>query len=298
MQLSVIIVNWNTCQLLDRCLLTLAKELKALNLLDNGGEVFVVDNNSADGSEAVVAKNHSWVKFIRNIENLGFARANNQALQLASGKYVLLLNPDTEIYSGAIASLINFLETHPHAGIVAPQLINPDGSIQPSCRQFPSFTALLCELIGLSRIMPIGSSARSYKMLDWGHDDERQVDQPQGACLLIRKELFSQIGLFDEGFFMLFEEVDWCYRVKQAGWEIWFTPKAKVLHHLGQAIKQVKAKMILSSHRGLYRYWYKHHRHSRNYLDAIVYSALMSLAYFRIVSYAIRKFIDCRQLAQ
>ncbi len=291
MQLSVIIVNWNTCELLDRCLNTLSIELKALNLFDSGSEVYVIDNNSADGSQTAVAKNHPWVKLISNEDNLGYARANNQALQLASGKHVLLLNPDTEIYSGAIGSLISFLDDHLRAGIVAPQLINTDGSIQSSCRTFPSFTALLYELVGLSRIMPAGSRARSYKMLDWGHDDERQVDQPEGACLLIRKELFSQIGLFDEGFFMLFEEVDWCYRAKQAGWEIWFTPKAKVLHHLGQAIKQVKIKMILSSHRGLYRYWYKHHRHSRKYLDAIVYGALMSLAYLRIVSYSIRRSI-------
>jgi GT2 family glycosyltransferase len=291
LRLSVIIINWNTCELLDRCLKTLSMELKILNLFDRESEVYVVDNNSADGSDIEVAKNHSWVRLICNKENLGFARANNQALQLASGKYILLLNPDTEIYPGAIGSLISFLDNHPHAGIVAPQLINTDGSIQASCRAFPSFLGLLCELIGLSRIMPPGSNARRYKMLDWGHDDERQVDQPEGACLLVRKELFSQIGLFDEDFFMLFEEVDWCYRVKQAGWEIWFTPKAKVLHHLGQAIKQVKTKMILSSHRGLYRYWYKHHRHSRKYSDAIVYGALMSLAYLRIISYSIKKSI-------
>jgi GT2 family glycosyltransferase len=289
LQLSVIIVHWNTCQLLDRCLNTLSKELQALNLFNTGSEVFVVDNNSADGSATTVANNHPWVKLIANKENLGFARANNQALQLASGKYILLLNPDTEIYSGALGSLIAFLDHHHRAGIVAPQLINTNGSIQASCRTFPSFKGLFYELIGLSRLMPPGSSTRNYKMLDWGHDDERQVDQPEGACLLIRKELFSQIGLFDEGFFMLFEEVDWCYRAKQAGWEIWFTPNAKVLHHLGQAINQVKTKMILSSHRGLYRYWYKHHRHSRKYLDAIVYGALMGLAYFRIASYSIKR---------
>ncbi len=292
MQLSVIIVNWNTCQLLDRCLNTLAAELKEQNLYSGGSEVFVIDNNSVDDSQEMVAKNHPWVKLISNKENLGFARANNQALQLAAGKYILLLNPDTETYAGAIGALMSFLDGHAHAGIVAPQLINTEGSIQASCRAFPSFTGLLYELVGLSRIMPPGSKARSYKMLDWDHNDERQVDQPEGACLLIRKELFSQIGFFDEDFFMLFEEVDWCYRAKQAGWEIWFTPKAKVLHHLGQAIKQVKVKMILSSHRGLYRYWYKHHRHSRQYLDAIVYGALMLLAYLRIISYSIRRCLN------
>jgi GT2 family glycosyltransferase len=292
LQLSVIIVNWNTCQLLDRCLVTLAAELNKQNLFAKDSEIFVIDNNSADTSNSMVSENHPWVKLISNKENLGFARANNQALKLASGKYILLLNPDTEIYPGAIGSLISFLDSHPQAGIIAPQLINTDGSIQSSCRAFPSFIGLLYELVGISRLMPPGSPARNYKMLDWDHNDEREVDQPEGACLLIRKELFSQIGFLDEGFFMLFEEVDWCYRAKKAGWQIWFTPKAKVLHHLGQAIKQVKAKMILSSHRGLYRYWYKHHRHSRQYLDAIIYGVLMLLAYLRIATYSMRRCLN------
>lgn len=289
MLLSVIIVNWNTCQLLDRSLQTLAEELARQNLSAEENEVFVVDNNSSDGSQELVAQKYPWVKLITNKENRGFARANNQALQVAEGKYVLLLNPDTEIYAGAVGTLIDFLNKHAEAGVVAPQLINTDGSIQRSCRAFPSFLGLFCELIGISRFMPPGSKARSYKMLDWEHDDERQVDQPEGACLLVRKELFSQIGTFDEEFFMLFEEVDWCYRAKKAGWQIWFTPRAKVLHHLGQAIKQVKVPMILSSHRGMYRYWFKHHRQGQRLFDAIVYSALMLLAYFRIFTYSLRK---------
>ncbi len=292
MQLSVIIVNWNTCQLLDRCLNALSTELRNQNLFQNLSEVFVIDNASKDGSAAMAQKKYPWVKLTKNKENTGFARANNQALKLATGNYILLLNPDTEIYPNAIGTLISFLDHHPQAGIVAPQLINTDGSIQASCRAFPTFAGLSFELLGLSRMMPLGSKARSYKMLDWKHDDERQVDQPEGACLLIRKEIFSQIGSFDEGFFMLFEEVDWCYRAKKAGWEIWFTPTARVLHHMGQAINQVKTKMILSSHRGLYRYWYKHHRQERQYLDAIVYGALMLLAYYRIATYSARKFLS------
>ncbi len=290
MRLSVIIVNWNTCQLLDRCLTTLSCELDAQNL-SGQSEVFVIDNASHDGSSSMVESKYSQCHLIKNQENIGFARANNQALKLAQGQYVLLLNPDTEIYPGALGSLMNFLDNHPEAGVVAPQLINTDGTIQPSCRAFPSFLGLLLELIGFSRIAPPGSKARSYKMLDWGHDDERQVDQPQGACLLIRRELFNQIGLLDEGYFMLFEEVDWCYRAKQAGWQIWFTPQARILHHLGQAIKQVKTKMILSSHRGMYRFWQKHHSNNKNYLNATVYGALMMLAYLRILTYTFRKML-------
>src|SRR6202789_2532179 len=164
---------------------------------------------------------------------------------MVSAEYILLLNPDTEVKTGALSTLIKFLDDHPKAAVVAPQLLNTDGSVQRSCRAFPSFSGMLYELLGLSRIMPSVKKFREYKMLDWAHDDERQVDQPEGACLLIRSTVLDQVGRLDEGYFMLFEEVDWCYRVKQAGYEIWFTPRAQVVHHYGQSIKQVKVAMIL-----------------------------------------------------
>ena len=292
LRLSVIIVSWNTCQLLDRCLETLTTELKEQQLWSLDSEIFVIDNASADKSAEMVRQQYPQFKLIANNENLGFAKANNQALKQVTGQYILLLNPDTEILPGALGGLIDFLDKHPQAGVVAPQLINTDGSVQVSCRAFPSFIGMLSELIGISRFMPPGSKLRSYKMRDWQHDDERQVDQPEGACLLIKKEIFDKVGFFDEDYFMLFEEVDWCYRVKQAGWQIWFTPAAKVIHHMGQAIKQVKEKMILSSHKGMYRYWYKHHRHGKWYWDATVSGALMLLAYIRIVGYRLRKIVS------
>ncbi|HMP54729.1 MAG TPA: glycosyltransferase family 2 protein, partial [Candidatus Melainabacteria bacterium] len=258
-------------------------------------EVYVVDNDSKDGSAAMVAEKHGWATLMANDDNLGFAKANNQVLRQAKGRYVLLLNPDTEVEPGALKTLIEFLEAHPKAGIVAPQLLNSDGSIQRSCRQFPTFTGMLFELVGLSKLFPkgskMGTTFRAYKMLDWEHDDEREVDQPEGACLLLRREVLEEVGLLDEGYFMLFEEVDWCYRIKKAGWQIWFTPKARVMHHYGQSIKQVKARMILSSHRGLYRFWRKHYRGNRWYLDGFAYSSLMALAYFRIASHKLKSML-------
>jgi GT2 family glycosyltransferase len=231
----------------------------------------------------MVASDHSWVKLTANAENRGFAAGNNQALAHATGRFVLLLNPDTEVKVGAIGTLIQFLEARPRAGVVAPQLLNTDGSIQRSCRAFPTFAGMLFELIGLSRLFPPGSTFgakfRHYKMLDWNHDDERQVDQPEGACLMIKRAVLDQVGNLDEGFFMLFEEVDWCFRVKAAGWEIWFTPTSQIVHHYGQSIKQVKVSMILSSHRGLYRFW----------RDGFAYSGLMALAYVRIGMYRLKQ---------
>lgn len=283
MRLSVVIVSWNTKDLLRRCLETLKAEIE-----DIDHEVFVVDNNSSDGSAAMVADEYPWAHLIANHTNRGFAAANNQAFKLARGDYVLLLNPDTEVAPGSLHTLMSFLDTHPQAGVVAPQLLNSDGTVQRSCRQFPTFAGMLYELIGLSRMFPNQPRFRQYKMLDWNHDDERQVDQPEGACLMVRRDMMNQVGWLDEGFFMLFEEVDWCYRIKQAGWEIWFTPTAKIVHHYGQSIKQVKARMILSSHRGLYRFWWKHYRRGRWYLDPIAYSGLMSLAYLRIAAHEVK----------
>ncbi len=289
MNLSVIIVSWNTRELLRSCLATLQSEIdRPSNMLAGTTEVFLVDNASKDDSAQMVSENFPWVKLIANSDNLGFAAANNQAIKQSSGRLILLLNPDTEVQPSSIKILVDFLDNHPKAGVVAPQLLNTDRSIQRSCRAFPTFSGMLFELLGLSKIFPDQPKFREYKMLDWNHDDEREVDQPEGACLMIKREVIDQVGTLDEGFWMLFEEVDWCYRVKGHGWQIWFTPTAQVVHHYGQSIKQVKAKMILSSHRGLYRFWKKHYRKGRWYLDAPAYAGLMSLAYLRIASFHLR----------
>jgi N-acetylglucosaminyl-diphospho-decaprenol L-rhamnosyltransferase len=279
MQLSVVVVSWNTRELLDRCLSTLKDDLQGLEY-----EVFVVDNASHDGSADMVAAKHSWARLIANDTNRGFAAANNQAFALASGDHILLLNPDTEVMPGAVGALLEFFQSHPHAGIVAPQLINSDGSIQRSCRQFPSFVNMGYELLGLGRLFPNEPRFRAYKMLDFDHKSQCQVDQPEGACLLVRKEVLDEVGEFDEGYFMLFEEVDWCYRIKAAGWQIWFTPAARIVHHYGQSIKQVKLKMIWSSHRGLYRFWRKHYRGDAWFFDAPVYLGLMGFAFLRMAA--------------
>ncbi len=297
MLLSIVIVSWNTKDLLRACLVALQAEIERFKAESdfashNDVEVFLVDNASADGSADMAKSEHPWVHLIANEQNLGFAKANNQAFKLATGDYILLLNPDTEIKPGALATLLRFFAKHPGCGVVAPQLLNSDGSIQRSCREFPTFTGMLYELLGLSRLFPasskFGKEFRRYKMLDWNHDDERCVDQPEGACLMVKREIFEKVGSLDEGYFMLFEEVDWCFRIIQSGYEIWFTPSAQVVHHYGQSIKQVKVPMIISSHKGLYRFWHKHYRGNRWWLDGFAYCGLMSLAYLRIAMYKLK----------
>jgi N-acetylglucosaminyl-diphospho-decaprenol L-rhamnosyltransferase len=282
MDIAVVTVSWNTKALLEKCLLALRQELARL---PRRSAIFVVDNNSVDGSAAMVRQNFPEVKLIANAENLGFAAANNQVLSRVAADWYLLLNPDTEIRPGAVAELLEFAAANPRAGVVAPQLLNGDGTVQRSCRSFPTLAGMAAELSGFSRLFPLAKFS-NYKMLDFDHASVRAVDQPEGACLLVRKQVLDQVGLFDEKFFMLFEEVDWCFRVKEAGWEIWFIPQAKVIHHYGQSIKQVKAKMIYFSHRGFFRYLMKHSRSAMvKVLSPFIYVGLMALAGLRILAY-------------
>lgn len=287
-KLSVIVVSWNTSKLLDETLYSLRKELDQLPL---SFEVFVVDNASSDDSVKMVKEKFPWVKLIVNSKNLGFGSANNQAFKVAVGEYVLLLNPDTIVLPNSILPLINFFDTHTKTGIVSPQLINTDGSIQKSCQRFPTLSGMFFEFIGLRSIFPGVKKFGSFKMLDFDHNHTRQVDQPEGACMLIPKKVLDSVGWFDEKIFMFFEDVDLCYRIKQAGWEIWFTVDSKIIHHLGQAVKKSRPKMIHSAHRGLYYFWTKnHHRWFEKLLSPFLFVALEGLAYLRVLLYKVKHF--------
>lgn len=282
MTLTVVIVSWNTKDLLRDCLLSLLAELKQV---EQQAFVFVVDNASKDGSAEMVKTEFPSVKLIANKANRGFGAANNQVLTTQNSDYYLLLNPDTKVLPGSIKELISFAQQHPQAGIVSPQLLNADSTVQMSCRRFPSISGMVYGLLGLK-----SGNKNDYLMRDFDHLSTQEVDQPEGACLLIRKEVFDQVGVFDERFFMLFEEVDLCFRVKQAGWQIWFVPQAKIVHYYGQAIKQVKAKMIYYSHKGFFRYMAKHSRSLWfQLLKPMWFVGLMVLAVLRMLQNSFRR---------
>ena len=168
------------------------------------------------------------------------------------------------------------MDAHKEAGAMGAKLLNPDRTLQHSIYNFPNVVLALFSLFSPHNLLPV--FRLSYIRYWDKHDKTKAVDYVSGACLMVRQKTIKEIGILDEGFWMLFEEVDWCYRIKKAGWQIWFTPSAKVLHHYGQSIKQVKVSMILSSHRGLYRFWKKHYRGNRWYLDGFANAGLMSLA--------------------
>ncbi|MDO8588030.1 MAG: glycosyltransferase family 2 protein [Armatimonadota bacterium] len=255
MRLSISIVNWNTTELLRRCLRSIYANPPEADL-----EVIVVDNASSDFDEAALRAEFPQVHTIANTENTGYARGNNQAIEASSGDYVLLLNPDTEVRPGALQALVDFMQTHPDAAAAGAKLVRPDGSTDQCCRGFPSPLALAGEYFGLSGIFPRCRLLGAYRMTWFGFDRVAEVDQVMGSCMVISRRVLENIGAFDEQFRIFFNEVDWCFRAKQAGFKIYFLPDAEVLHLGGQSTKQVKNEMRLESQRSLIKFYRKHYR--------------------------------------
>jgi GT2 family glycosyltransferase len=253
--LSICIVNWNTRDLLRDCLQSIQETAAELTR-----EVIVVDNASSDTSAEMVRDEFPDVQLIANEENLLYARGNNQALERATGQFKLLLNSDIIVLEGALQELLAAAERHPKAGGIAPKLLDPDGSLQLSCRAFPDPRVVLYDTLQLSRLFPRSRRFGMYRMGWWGYDEERPVDQPAASALLLRSAALEEVGLFDEEFPVYFNDVDLCRRLWDAGWEVWFTPQASMIHYQGASTSQVRPEMIAESHRGMLRYYEKHYR--------------------------------------
>jgi N-acetylglucosaminyl-diphospho-decaprenol L-rhamnosyltransferase len=250
MNLSIIIVNWNTRDLLAQCLASVYAHPP-----DGEFEIFVVDNASTDGSAQMVRKRFPQVQLIENSKNVGFAQANNQAIRESTGHYVLLLNPDTEVLSGALETLGRFIDVHPQAGAAGARLLNPDGTLQPSCHPAPTLSRELWRLFHLDALWPYAC----YPMAGWDLNTPREVDMVPGACLILSRDALDQVGLLDEDYFIYSEEVDLCYRLRQAGWRLYWLPQAVVIHYGGQSTRQMAAAMFLHLYQGKVLYFRKHH---------------------------------------
>jgi hypothetical protein len=219
MDLSIVIVNWNTHELLAQCLQSIAENVRTCERVNV--ETFVVDNASTDGSAAMVRERFPWVRLIENAENVGFARANNQAFAQSQGQYLMLLNSDAQLLPGVLASLFIFMEQHPAVGMVGPEIINGQGKVQFSWAQFPTFWTELW-----------GRHLRKRTVLS---DNVYAVDWLAGACLFVRRAVLEQVGPLDARFFLYSEETDWCKRIAAAGWQVVYYPAVRVLHHEGSS---------------------------------------------------------------
>lgn len=253
--LSIVILSWNVRDLLAGCLRSLPRA--AAQWWDRA-EVLVVDNASTDGSAEMVRRDFPAVRLLLLPRNLGFSGGNNAGIVSARGKYVLLLNPDTVALPGSIASMAEYMEAHAETGIIGPRLLNPDRTLQPSRRRFPTLPTALVESTPLQRWLGNMPAIRRFYMLDVPEGETHQVDWLSGAALLCRREMLSQAGLFDPGYFMFSEEVDLCKRVKDAGWEIVYIPSAEIVHYGGQSTGQAVAARHIDFNTSKARYFRLH----------------------------------------
>src|SRR3990170_171519 len=268
MDVSIIIVSWNTRDILRNCLASVFR-----NILESSCEVIVIDNGSSDGSVGMVQKDFPQVILIKNKENKGFAAANNQGIRIATGRYILLLNSDTIVLGDAISKTIQFADSEPQAAVVGCQILNTDRTIQQSCFMFPSILNMLLAITYMYKIFPRSKYLGRERMTWWDHSDLREVDVLKGCFMLVRRESIEQIGVMDEQFFIYGEETDWCWRFKRAGWKCIFAPVGQIIHLGGQSTRMQAGPMLLQL-RGSLLLFFKKNKSSVEYLIACLLTAL------------------------
>jgi GT2 family glycosyltransferase len=253
-EVSIILVNWNTRDLL----------LRSLHSIDStkgdiDAEVIVVDNASTDDSVTQVRAHFPATIILQNTENTGFAQANNQGMDIAQAPYFLLLNTDAFLHPSALAHMLSHMRAQPRAGAVGCKLLYEDGRLQRSCNAFPTVTTELWQALFLDRLFPNNRLFGKYTMSYWPMNDAREVDVVMGACMLLRREAIERVGGFDTGFFMYSEEVDLCYRLKKAGWQVRYTPDAVATHIWGGSSRKVPRETFLRLHASRVRFFRKHY---------------------------------------
>ncbi|MCJ8012678.1 glycosyltransferase family 2 protein [Paenibacillus sp. KQZ6P-2] len=271
MDLSILIVNYNTCELTMDCLSTvLASDT------DYTFEVIVIDNNSSDNSVESIRSGYPDVKVIVNTNNTGFAKANNQGMVAAAGRYVLLLNSDTVVQKDTLQTMMAFMDGHPNVGASGCKIILPDGSLDKACKRgFPTPSASFYYAFGFSKLFPDNPKFNQYQLGHLDPDQEYPVDCLVGAFMLVRRETLEQAGGLDETFFMYGEDIDWCYRIKQAGWDIYYYPKTTIVHYKGGSARRRPVRIIYEFHHAMIIFHRKHYRNQYNALtNGLIYTGV------------------------
>jgi len=254
MDLSVIIISHNTRELTANAVESVLRSNTRYRF-----EVIVVDNASTDGSAEAIAARFPEVRLVRNAKNVGFARANNQAIRLARGRYILLLNSDTVVRPDTFETMLDFMEAHPRVGAAGCKVLLPDGSLDKACRRgFPTPAASFYYVFGLARLFPKSARFNAYHLGHLDPDTDHPVDCLVGAFMLVRRETIGQVGLLDERFFMYGEDVDWCFRIRQAGWDIHYWPRTSIVHYKRASWGRRPARVIREFHRSMWLFHRKH----------------------------------------
>lgn len=271
MDVSILIVNYNTRQLTLDCLRSVFASETEFTY-----EVIVIDNDSKDDSVQAIRQGFPLVRLIENTENTGFAKANNQGMAAAQGRYVLLLNSDTVIQRDTIQTMVAFMDRNPITGASGCKIILPDGSLDKACKRgFPTPSASFYYAFGLSKLFPNEPRFNQYQLGYLDPDQEYPVDCLVGAFMLVRRETIEQVGGLDETFFMYGEDIDWCYRIKQAGWGIHYYPRTTIMHYKGGSARRRPFKIIYEFHRAMILFHRKHYRKKYNILvNGAVYAGV------------------------
>lgn len=275
MDLSIIIISYNSKQFIQKCLNSLLTSASHLAL-----EIIVVDNASQDRSADLIKTSFPNVKLICNLENLGYARACNQGIEEAKGEYLFILNPDTELSGGSPEAMIRFIDEHPRCGVLGPKLLDEGGKTEFSCRAFPSYSAVFFNRYSLlTRMFPRSKYADRYLKTNWQHDTVKEVDWVSGAAMMIRKDCLDQIGNFDEDFFMYCEDVDICRRARDKGWQIFYYPYLELTHIIGGSIRHTSPSAIIWHNQSMWHY-YKKYLKVNILWDALIFATIFMRAIF------------------
>jgi GT2 family glycosyltransferase len=276
--ISVVIVGWNAKRYLELCLESLASAPPRRTM-----EVIVVDNASTDDSVEMVEAKFPWVKLIKSPENLGFSKGNNVAIRQAQGRYIALVNPDVIVFPDCLDALADFLDQNPKVGNVGPRVLNPDMSMQSTCRRFPTLWNNFCSASGLSSKFKNSRFFAGEHMFYFPHDRALAVDVIVGCFSFIRREAFDSIGLLDEDLFMYGDDVDWCRRARNAGWQVAFYPGAQAIHDRGKITAPYPVRFAVAQQRSVLHYWSKHH----GFLDVMGIRGIIFFHHFLRYSFAV-----------
>jgi GT2 family glycosyltransferase len=269
--LAVVIISFNVRKLLQECLESIYRETRRTRL-----EIWVIDNNSRDDSVAMLKQSFPDVHLIENQENVGFTRANNQAIAQCRSDLVLLLNPDTLILDGALDKMVQFMDEHPEVGVSGCRVENPDGSLQLACRRsVPTPQVAFYRLMGLSRLFPHSKVMAKYNLTYLDPNQPHEVDAVSGAFLLIRKSVVDRIGMLDETFWIFGEDIDWCIRAQKAGWKVMYYPDAHILHYKGIGCSTNSRKTNYEYYRAMYLFHKKHFAKDHSPLtNSLIYAGI------------------------
>ena len=267
--LSICIVSWNTEGLLKECLHSIFERTERISY-----EVFVVDNASKDGTVKMVREHFPDVSLIVNHENRGFAAANNQAIRRAKGRYVIFLNPDTVVRGNALNIMVQFMDGHSEAGAIGCKLLNTDGSVQYSAKRLLTSSIILYDNTILGRLPFLRGKLKHYKMKSFSFDRVEEVDAVSGAALMVRKGVLNEVGSMDEGYFMFFDEMDLCRRIKMKGEKIYFIPNAEITHLGGASRHQNPKELVIIGQESMMRYLSKFESERKIFLFKFLYKPL------------------------